>query len=101
MDWHRFDADPDPTFQFDADPDPYPDPSLSFFYFSVKGDKIFNSLDSNYIEISWKKGKGLFYFWLKWIRIRQNDADPTTQEIGIGVTVLCTVKSPNFDTIFA
>ncbi len=30
MDWHSFDADPDPTFYFKADPDPDRDPIPSF-----------------------------------------------------------------------
>jgi hypothetical protein len=50
VDLHRFDSDPDsdPIFHFDADPDP--DPA------SVRGGTIFNFLDSNYIEIFFKKG---------------------------------------------
>jgi hypothetical protein len=29
VDWHRFDADPEPTFHFDADIDPEPVPFQS------------------------------------------------------------------------
>ncbi len=102
MDRRRCDADPDTTFHFDADSHPDPDyskfyacwnilnlfiffaaiPGYTFFYLSCQCHSIGVILSgmtvfwTKYFKFS-QKFLIFLYIWLKWIRIRQNDSDPT------------------------